>query len=55
MPTITGGDYTSEGLIEVYCNDEWGTICYDFFYTMSSTNSWVTLVLLLITLQSKDS
>ena len=28
---LTGGDYSSEGLIEVFCNQQWGTICDDQF------------------------
>ena len=28
---IVGGKYPSEGLVEVHCNGEWGTICDDAF------------------------
>ena len=24
---LTGGTYSNEGLLEVYCNGEWGTVC----------------------------
>ena len=28
---LQGGTYTSEGLVEIYCNNEFGTICGDNF------------------------
>lgn len=27
MIRLTGGNYHNEGLLEVYCNREWGTVC----------------------------
>ena len=26
---LTGGKYSNQGLLEIYCNGEWGTICQD--------------------------
>ena len=28
---LTGGTYSNQGLLEIYCNDEWGTVCDDSF------------------------
>lgn len=28
---LNGSDYVTDGLIEVYCNGEWGTICENGF------------------------
>ena len=28
---LSGGDYTNEGRVEIYCNDDYGTVCYDNF------------------------
>ena len=28
---LTGGTYSNEGLLEIYCNGQWGTVCDDGF------------------------
>ena len=35
---LTNGNYSNVGLLEVYCNGEWGTVCDD---TFSSTHASV--------------
>ena len=31
MIRLQGGIYSNEGRVEVYCNGQWGTICFDGF------------------------
>ena len=31
MIRLQGGDFVNEGRVEVYCNEQWGTICDDGF------------------------
>ena len=35
---LTKGNYSNVGLLEVYCNGEWGTVCDD---TFNSTHAFV--------------
>ena len=36
---LTGGKYSNQGLLEIYCNGQWGTVCDDFF---GATDAQVT-------------
>ena len=31
MIRLIGGTYSNQGLLEIYCNGEWGTVCDDYF------------------------
>ena len=28
---LTGGQQSNQGLLEIYCNGRWGTVCDDYF------------------------
>ena len=30
---LTGGNFSNQGLLEIYCNGEWGTVCDDGFFS----------------------
>ena len=34
---LTGGAYSNQGLLEVYCNGQWGTVCDDGFGTTDAS------------------
>ena len=34
---LTGGAQSNQGLLEVYCNGQWGTVCDDFFGSTEAT------------------
>ena len=34
---LARGQYSNQGLLEVYCNGQWGTVCDDFFGTEEAT------------------
>ena len=36
---LTGGEYSNQGLLEIYCNGQWGTVCDDSF---GATDAQVT-------------
>ena len=36
---LTGGEYSNTGLLEIYCNSQWGTVCDDNY---DSTDARVT-------------
>lgn len=29
MVRLQGGDYTGQGIVQVYCNNEWAAVCND--------------------------
>ena len=39
MIRLTRGNYHTEGLLEVYCGDQWGTVCDDTFGTTAGVAS----------------
>ena len=34
---LSSGQYSNEGLLEIYCNGQWGTVCDDFFGPTDAT------------------
>ena len=34
---LSNGQYVNSGLLEVYCNGEWGTVCDDSFVSSAAT------------------
>ena len=39
MIRLQGGNYSNEGVVEVYCDGEWGTICGDHSLTSSESEA----------------
>ena len=37
MIRLQGGNYTNEGLVEIYCNGQWRTLCDDGFNGTDAT------------------
>ena len=34
---LTGGNTVNKGLVEIYCNGQWGTVCDDLFGYIDAT------------------
>lgn len=39
MVRLVNGRVSNEGRLEVYCNEEWGTVCDDTFSSLSATTA----------------